>query len=45
MLKIVVEEGFLTPRQVRGRGNERVDLLHLLFADDTLIFARHLRMR
>ena len=34
MLKRAVEGGFLTPCEVRGKGNERVDVSHLLFADD-----------
>lgn len=38
MFKIVMEEGFLTPCQVRGRGNERIDLLNLLFMDYILTF-------
>ena len=40
MLKRVVEGGFLTPCQVRGKGSERVDVSHLLFADNTLIFCK-----
>ena len=40
MLKGALEGGFLTPCQVRGSGNVRVDINHLLFVDDTLIFCK-----
>ena len=40
MYKRAVEGGFLTPCQVRGKGNERVDVSHLLFADDIIIFCK-----
>ena len=32
------EEGFINSFQVRGREGEGVEISHLLFADDTLIF-------
>ena len=38
LLKIVVIGGFLTPCMVRGRRGEGVQISHLLFAADTLIF-------
>ena len=40
MLKRALEGGFLTPCQVRGSGNVRVDINHLLFVDDTLIICK-----
>ena len=40
MLKRALEGSFLTPCQVSGKGNERVDVSHLLFVDDTLIFCK-----
>ena len=40
MLKRAVEGGFLTPCQVKGKGSERVDVSHFLFANDTLIFCK-----
>ena len=38
LLKRAVAEGFLTPCMVWGRRGEGVQISHLLFADDTLIF-------
>ena len=38
LLKIAVSEGFLSPCSVRGRKGEGVQVSHLLFVDDTLIF-------
>ena len=38
MLNKVVAGGFLS--QVRGSKNERIDVSHLLFADDILIFCK-----
>ena len=43
MLKRAMEGGFLTTCQVRGKGSERVDVSHLLFVDDTLIFCKALK--
>ena len=40
LLKRAIEGGFLSPCKIRGRGNEGVDVSHLLFADDTLIFCK-----
>ena len=40
MFKRAGEGGFLTPCQVREKGNERVDVTHLLFDDNTLIFCK-----
>ena len=34
------DEGSVTPCQVRGRGGGSVEVSHLLFTDDTLIFCR-----
>ena len=38
MLKRAVSGGFLLPCSVRGRRGKRVQVSHLLFVDDTLIF-------
>ncbi|KAL6345748.1 hypothetical protein AAG906_017492 [Vitis piasezkii] len=38
MLKKAVSGGFLSPCSVRGRGGEGVQVSHLLFLDDMLIF-------
>ena len=38
LLKRAVVGGCLTPCMVRGRRGEGVQISHLLFADDTLIF-------
>ena len=38
LLKRVVAGGYLTPSSVQGRRGEGVQISHLLFADDTLIF-------
>ena len=38
LLKRAVAGGYLTPCSVRGRRGEGVQISHLLFADDTLIF-------
>ena len=32
------EDGFLTSFKVNGRGGEGLEVTHLLFADDTLVF-------
>ena len=40
LLKRAIEGGFLSPCKIRGRGNEGVDVSHLLFADDTLIYCK-----
>ena len=38
LMKRAVAGGFLTPCMVQGRRGEAVQISHLLFADDTLIF-------
>ena len=38
LLKRAIARGFLSPCLVRGRRGEGVQVSHLLFADDTLIF-------
>ncbi|RVW15066.1 putative ribonuclease H protein [Vitis vinifera] len=38
LIKKVVVGGFLAPCMIRGRRSEGVQISHLLFADDTLIF-------
>lgn len=38
LLKRVKVGGFLLGWQVRGKGEEGVEVSHLLFADDTLLF-------
>ncbi|RVW96589.1 Transposon TX1 uncharacterized 149 kDa protein [Vitis vinifera] len=38
LIKKAVVGGFLAPCLIRGRGGEGVQISHLLFADDTLIF-------
>ena len=38
MLRRVISGGFLSGRRVRGRSGEGVQISHLLFADDTLVF-------
>ena len=38
LLKRVKVGGFLLGWQVRGKGEEGVEVFHLLFADDTLLF-------
>ncbi|RVW39723.1 LINE-1 reverse transcriptase-like [Vitis vinifera] len=38
LMKRAVDGGFLTPCLVRGRRGEGVQITHLLFADDTLVF-------
>ena len=38
LIKRAVSGGFFTSFRVKGRGGERVQLTHLLYADDTLIF-------
>ena len=38
LIKRAVSGGFLTGCRVKGRGGEGVQLTHLLYADDTLIF-------
>ncbi|WKA01785.1 hypothetical protein VitviT2T_020047 [Vitis vinifera] len=37
-LKRVVDEGFMSGCKVKGRNEEGVQISHLLFADDTLVF-------
>ena len=37
-MKRAVAGGFLTPCIVQGRMGEGVQITHLLFADDTLVF-------
>ena len=38
LLRSAVNEGFLLACKVRGRGGEGVQVSHLLFVDDTLVF-------
>ena len=38
LIKRAVSGGFLTSYRVKGRGGEGVQLTHLMYADDTLIF-------
>ena len=38
LLKRAIAGGFLSPCLIRGRRGEGVQVSHLLFADDTLIF-------
>ena len=38
LIKRVVNKGLLKGCQVRGKGGEGVNISHLLFADDTLVF-------
>ena len=38
LLRSAVNEGFLLACKVRGRGGEGVQVPHLLFVDDTLVF-------
>ena len=38
LLRCAVNEGFLLAFKVRSRGSEGVQVSHLLFADDTLVF-------
>ena len=38
LLKRVKVRGFLLGWQVRGKGEEGVEVFYLLFADDTLLF-------
>ena len=38
LMKRAIEGGFLLPCMVRGKRGEGVQISHLLFADDTLIF-------
>ena len=38
LIKKAVSGGFLTDYRVKGRGGEGVQLTHLLYTDDTLIF-------
>ena len=38
LIKRAVRGGFLTSYRVKGRGGEGVQLTHLMYADDTLIF-------
>ena len=38
LIKRAVSGGFLKGCQVRGKGGEGVNISHLLFADDALVF-------
>ena len=38
LLQRVVDEGFLLGCRVKGRSGEGVQISHLLFVDDTLVF-------
>ena len=38
LIKSAVSGGYLTGCRVKGRGGERVQLTHLLYADDMLTF-------
>ena len=38
LIKRAASGGFFTSFRVKGRGGERVQLTHMLYADDTLIF-------
>ena len=40
LLRKTLEGGFIMAYKVKGRGNEQVDVSHLLFADHTLIFCK-----
>ena len=38
LIKRLVNKGLLKGYQVRGKGGEGVNISHLLFVDDTLVF-------
>ena len=44
LIKKAVAEGFLAPCLIRGRRSEGVQISHLLFVDDTLIFLKQRRI-
>lgn len=40
LAKQVVQGGFVTACKARNRGNKEIEVSHLLFVDDTLIFCK-----
>ena len=38
LIRRAVDEGFLSRCRIRGRGRTEMNISHLLFADDTIVF-------